>query len=708
MRAFSSGFPGRHKSISAVPVETTREVKRKSSEKSLRILQSFSEPAMDNHSQHLYEFGLFRLDPVERLLLRNGERVPLTPKVFETLVALIEHRGHLIEKEKLIKLVWPDSFVEEANLTNNVSTLRKALGEGESGATYIETIPRVGYRFTAQVREVPRLVTALVVERHSLTRIETEETEEETGNEVVQARASEHKETVARWATFSFGAKPWSRWKAPVAVGAFCLVIAAGALTFSRSWSARDSAKSATPPENAAQLRSIAVLPFRTSGDDAENEYLSMGMNEALIARLNSLPQLIVRPPSAVRRYTDAQDAVSAGREQGVDSVLDGSVQRSGDRIRITVQLQRVRDRAVIWSGQFDERLNDIFAVQDSISRQVAQGLMVKLTDQEQQRLQKGPQKNFEAYQAYLKGRYFWNKRTAEGIRKSLDYFNRAIELDPAYATAYAGLADSYLLVGAYSPPTETIPKAKAAAGRAIELDETLAEPHATLGLIAENYDWDWAEVERQYRRAIELNPNYATAHHWYGEFLAFMGRYDEGLAEIKRAQELDPLSLAISTDVGKIHYIAREYDRAIEECKKTLEMDGGHDPARLWLSVAYLENGQYEAAVAELRKIKNWEDDPTALAFLGYVHGRAGRKSEAREVLGRLIALSRRAYVSPTLMAFIKIAIGEKDGAFRSLEEVFKERAIGVVALKVDPVFDSLRSDPRFELLLRRAGFVQ
>ena len=657
---------------------------------------------MSEESRRLFEFGPFILDAGERRLLRDGTPVPLSPKAFEMLLVLVERGGRLVGKEELLRAVWPDSFVEEANLNHHVWALRKALGEGSNGSRYIETVPRHGYRFAAGVREVADAGEQLVVEKHTLTRVVTLEQElpdapaaaaaELQGPAPLEAKSQE---------------RVRAGWKLPVALGLLTLV---GAGVLALYYGTQRAVKTEPPAAGGAAPKSIAVLPFKTiGGEGADGDYLGLGLSDALTARLGNTQRIIVRPTSAVRKYADPrQDPLQAGREQGVEAVLDGTVQQNGERIRVIVRLLRVSDGASLWAGQFDERLTDIFAVQDSISRQVAEGLRVTLSDEDRERLRRRGNQNVEAYQAYLKGRYFWNKRTAEGIRKSTDYFRRAIELDPAYALAYAGLADSYLLLGGYhvASQQEAIPKAKAAAQKAIEIDETLAEPHATLGLIAQNYDWDWAEAERQYRRAIELNPNYATARHWYGEFLAFMGRYDEGLAEVRRAHELDPLSLIISTDVGKVHYIARQYDRAIEQYRKTLEMDPDYGTARLWLGITYAKNGQYQEAVSEFHKVKGLEEDPMSLAFLGSVYGQAGRRDEARQILGRLTALSRHTYVPAHGMALVHMGLGERDEAFKWFDKVFEERGVGVIAFKVDPGYDPLRSDPRYADLLRRAGF--
>jgi len=340
----------------------------------------------------------------------------------------------------------------------------------------------------------------------------------------------------------------------------------------------------------------------------------------------------------------------------------------------------------------------------------VMRDLLVELNTEERTRFGRNGTDSPEAYRYYLKGRYFWNKRTNEGYKKAVENFNRALEIDPAYALAYAGLADATLFLGGDSVLGQraALAKTRAASKKAIEIDETLAEPHATLGLLAMNNDHDWPQAEREYQRAIELNPNYATAHHWYGEFLAYMGRFEEGLAETKRAQELDPLSLIISADVGKVYLLARQYDRAIEQLRKTLEMDSNYSMAHAWLGFAYSEKGQHEQAIAELQKIKGVADDPSLLSFLGYVYGKAGRSDEAHKVLKRLTLLSKQTYVPPSGVMLVYLGIGEEDKAFEWWDRIFEEDDVAVVALKVNFAFDSLRSDPRFDDLLRRAGFTQ
>jgi tetratricopeptide (TPR) repeat protein len=400
---------------------------------------------------------------------------------------------------------------------------------------------------------------------------------------------------------------------------------------------------------------------------------------------------------------------VAAGRQQEVEAVLDGSYRRTGDRLRLTAQLIRVADGAILWSAQFDERFTNIFSVQDSISERVACDLVTHVCGEASGLLLKQKNIDIEAYQAYLKGRHFWDKRTRDGYQKAIGYFERAIDIDPTYAQAYAGLADAILYRGGdnLTEQRDAFAKGGAALKKAIEMDETLAEPHATLGMLAMNVDWDWSEAERQFKRSIELNSNYATAHQWYGEFLAYMGRFDEAVAEIKRAQELDPLSPIISTDVAKVYALARRYDEAIEQYQRVLEMDPSFGQAHGLLGIVYSLKGKHADAVRELRQIKDLEDDPACMSWLVYVYGMAGRRDEAQRVLSQLGELSKRTYVSPFWMAIAHTGLGEKDQVFKCFERVFEERAHGgAITLKVNPIWDGLRSDPRYSELLRRADF--
>lgn len=666
-----------------------------------------------------YEFGPFHLDLAEQQLRRAGEPVSLTPKVLEMLALLVCKNGRLVEKDELMKALWPDSFVEEANLTRYVWTLRQALGESKNGVRYIETVPKRGYRFIAPVRVLPDAMSdELVLEQHTLTRIVTEETQEEMNGQGAEDVAASALKLQPRLSG-SVGQRRTRRSLTFITSASFlCLLVIVTALALSRPWTSRETkeaesattAAAANAAANQPELKSIAVLPFKNIGLENDNEYLGLGLADALINKLGNVQQLIVRPTNAIRRYTDPNgDPVAIGRQQHVDAVLDGSIQRDGERLRLTVQLIRVRDGATLWANHFDERFTDIFALQDSISQQMTCDLVTRLCGETEARVFKSEERvNIAAYDAYLKGRYFWNKRTRDGYAKAIEYFKQAIESDPTYARAYAGLGDAYGFLGGNDPQTQaaTIAKARAATRRALELDESLSEAHASLGLIAMNSDWDWAEADREFRRAIELNHHNATAHQWYGEFLAYMGRFDEAIAESKRAQELDPLSLIISTDLALVYQLARRDDEAIAQYRRTLEMDSGFAEAHALLGMTYASRGFHQEAESEFHEIKDLENNPLYLSFLGYALGVAGKKEEAEIVLKQLQNLSKRTYVSPYWMTLVYAGLGDKDETFKWFEKDLAEHASGgAVSLKVNPIYDGLRSDPRFADLLRRVG---
>ena len=671
---------------------------------------------MSSKPRLIYEFGPFRLDPEERLLLRDGEPVRLKGKPFEALVALVEGGGRLVEKDELLRGLWPEQpFVEEANLTNHISTLRKALGDDPNDPDYVQTVSGHGYRFVAGVRglevwtppEEPRRGSpdaaqgVLLVEKRTRTSTYTEE-------EVLPGGGPEPRPAGA----LPGGEKTAPRraaWRMSLALSLLCVAALAG-LSLLRGPSGRGEARRAEAGSAAAGApRAVAVLPFKIIGPAGgdEEEYLGLGITDALVMRLGRNRGLVVRPTSAVRRYANAEtDPVAAGREQGVEAVLDGSVQRAGERIRLNVRLLRVGDGSAVWSGQFDEKFTDFFAVQDAISRRVAEGLSAELAGEGRARGGDARGQNVEAYEEYLKGRYFWNKRTKEGFEKALKHFGRAVSLDPTYARAYAGLADAQQFLGAWGDPAEVHARARASALRAVELDPTLAEPHASLGLIAMNFDWDWATAEREFRVAVELDPNYPTAHHWYAEYLAAVGRGDDSVAEITRARELDPLSIIINADAGKMLYFARRYDEAIAQLRQTLEMDGNFAVARVHLGLAYAGKGHYREAVAVLEAADrtNWY----VKGALGYVYGLSGRTAEARRLLGELLhpAGGGPAFFEVTTLVYL--GLGEKEHALDNFERQYRKRGVGLTSLKVNPMYDCIRDDPRYADLIRRVGLPQ
>ncbi len=648
---------------------------------------------MSRTPKQLYEFGPFRLDATEHVLLRDGEPVSLTPKAFDTLLALVQNSGHLLGKDQLMKLVWPDAVVEENNLNQNISVLRKVLGEPADEQTYIETVPRRGYRFMAPVKELPGPDAELILERLTRSRV------------VIEAEEDAHGGT-RRDGEAAIAATSPSRRDFAWVVVAIAVLVAGLALSFSRIWTRGQS----TPTETPVAV-SIAVLPFKPLSADGSDDYLGLGMADTLITKLSNLRQIIVRPTSAVRKYVaPEQDPLAAGREQRVDAVLEGNIQKSGEKIRVTVRMMRVRDGSSLWAYKCDEQCTNIFEMQDAISEKVAASLAMKLTGEEQKRLAKHYTDNPEAYHLYLRGRYFWNKRTEEALKKGIEYFQQAIERDPSFAMAYAGIADCYNSLGnsIYGglQPREALPKAKSAAMKALEVDEVLAEAHASLGFAITQYDWDWPVAERELRRAIELNPNYPTAHHFYPIQPTACGRLDESLTEIKRAQELDPLSLIIQTDLARRFYFRRQYEEASEQLRKTLDMDPNFFRAHLDLGEVCVQQGKYEEAIAEFRQaIKLSGGSPVAVGGLGHAYAVSGQHAEARKVLGELSDLAKRRYVSPSLSAAIHVALGEKDQAFKYLAAAYEERASSLIRLKVEPNFGGLRSDPRFADLVRRVG---
>jgi DNA-binding winged helix-turn-helix (wHTH) protein/TolB-like protein/Tfp pilus assembly protein PilF len=635
--------------------------------------------------QPLYEFGPFTLDTSERILLRDKRRIPLKPKVYDTLVVLISNSGRVVEKEELMKEVWPNTFVEENNLTGNIFALRRAFGEHE----YIETIPRRGYRFTAEVRQL--------------------QVEEAEVLETVGARTDVATQEIADFHLSSFRGEQQGRfWRTalvPVFIALTALALMAGVILYRRAPRAEGMAS------NSAAIKSIAVLPFKPLGEQSEDEILSLGMADALITRLSNLQQLVVRPSSSILRYTAAnQDPLEAGRQQKVDAVLDGRIQRTAERVRVTVQLLRVQDGKQLWAGKFDEKFTDIFALQDVISERVAAALSLQLTGSEQDRLTKRYTETAEAYQLDLKGRYFWNKRTGESLRKGIEYFTQAIANDSRYALAHAGLADSYIILGNFGllPPHEAYPKAKVAAEEALKVDPDLVEAQVSLAFVKSLFERDWPGAEAGFKRAIELNPNYGPAHQWYGVSLAGAGRVDEAVAEVKRAQQVDPLSRTISAVVGWMLYLARDYDTAIEQEKVVLEMDPNFALAHRYLGLIYEQKRMYAEAISEFQKAE-WLSGakPLDSSSLAHAYAIAGKRAEARQILKKVSEGPPEVYFPAQDIALIYVGLGEKDLAFDWLEKAVQERSPWLIHLSVDPRFDPIRSDPRFTELLRRIGYL-
>jgi serine/threonine-protein kinase len=463
-----------------------------------------------------------------------------------------------------------------------------------------------------------------------------------------------------------------------------------------------------TPGPTQPEIKSLAVLPLKSLSGEASDDYLGLGLTDTLITKLSNIQRLVVRPTSVVRKYTRPdQDPLTAGREQRVDAVLEGSIQRAGERVRVTVRLLNVRDGLPLWAYQYDEpQGTDIFAVQDAISKEVVHALRLRLTSEERARLTKRYTDNTEAYQLYLKGRYYWNKRTEVGVKKAIEYFEQAIEKDSTYALAYSGLADAYTLLAVYSvlPPKKAYPKAKESVEKALAIDDRLAEAYTSLGHIKTQYDWDHSGAETAFRRALELNPNDEMAHFLYALCLGSTGREREAIAEANRAQELFPLSLMINTMAGIVLYWARRDDQAVERLRNSIEMEPNHWSPHYWLGQVYAQKGMYGEALEEARKARELSGD--GLFWLtGYVYAVSGEREAARKVIDELKELSKRRYISPYDVAQIYAGLGDKDRVFEWLEKAYEDRSRWLDTLKINPVFDGVRTDARFADFLRRVN---
>jgi TolB-like protein/Tfp pilus assembly protein PilF len=458
-----------------------------------------------------------------------------------------------------------------------------------------------------------------------------------------------------------------------------------------------------------AAIDSLAVLPFVNANADPNSEYLSDGITESLIGRLSQIPRLRVMARSTVFRYKGGNvDPQKVGRDLNVRAVLTGRVLQQGETLSISTELVDVADGSELWGERYNRKLADVMAVQEDISKEITDKLRLRLTGETKVRMAKQSAENVEAYQLYLEGRYYWNKRTGEALKKSVDYFNQALEKDPNFALAYVGLADAYSVIPFYSVGSaqESFPKAKAAARRALEIDDTLAEAHTAMAAVLVDYDWNLPESNREFRRAIQLNPNDANAHHWYArENLTIMGQFDKALAEMRRAQELDPLSLIINANVGKAYFNARRYDEAIEQLRKTLEIDQGFFVAHHYLGSAYAMKGAFSEALSEYQKAHQLNDDPHVVALTGRLYAVSGKRAEALKTLAQLKSIARERYVPDYSIALVYAGLGEKDQAFELLEKSYRDHTVDMLTIYYDPLIDNLRSDPRFTDLLRRVG---
>ncbi len=616
-----------------------------------RLVTSVQPEPMEEKRRGAYEFAAFRFDPTERVLYRGASIVPLTPKVAETLLVLLEHHSRVVEKSELLKLVWPDTFVEEGGLARNISVLRKVLGDEPDGCRYIETVPKRGYRFVAPVSVAPH-----------------------------DAKP-----------------RPSAGLRKSLAVALLIAVAASVAYFLKRR-------------ETAAGIRasSIAVLPLKNLSNDPVQEYFSEGMTDALGTEL-AKTRLRVIAPDSVRRLRPGAPLDEIGRQLGVEAVIQGTVLGSGDQVRINVQLVEVKTGRLAWAESYRRSLRDVLGLQaevaDAIAREITAGAAPGQRPGFTQARPVAP----DAYRAYLRGRFFWNKRTEPGLRKAIDSFNEAIAKDASYAPAYTGLADSYALLGSsfYDaiPPRQAMPLAKAAALKALELDHELAEAHTSLGYVLMAYDWDLPAAEKEFRLAIRSNPGYPTVHHWYAHLLLANGDPTAAASEMKVAQSLDPLSLAVNVGVGWCSYFARRYDEAIGQYGKTLELEPDFALAHQALAMALEQKGAYNEAIAEFRKAAALSGgSASTIASLGHAYALGGAKADAQAQLDRLVELSRHRYVPAIYRALIYLGLGDSDRAAAWLSKAYEERSEYFIYSGVDPSFASIRGDKRFAPFLAPA----
>jgi DNA-binding winged helix-turn-helix (wHTH) protein/TolB-like protein/Flp pilus assembly protein TadD len=642
-----------------------------------------------------YEFGPFRLEPSEHRLLREDTPIALAPKAFELLVALIANHGRLLTRETLMQTVWPDSFVEETNLTVNISLLRKTLGNMPSGQPWIATIPKRGYRFDGAVTIIaacdafgakPAPVQAVEASIAAMS-----------GNGSGVAVEAPPPEQAIKLAAGDERRRP--RWMLALGGVAVAALVAAAAILLYRSH--RSS--------QLASVHTIAVLPFEPASNGGSDQYLGVGLTDAVITRLGRLPQIAVRPIGAVRNFDKSSNPVDVGRQLNVQAVLDGTVQRVGDRTQVAVRLERVSDGNVLWSERFEEQNSSDFQIEDAISQRLAKALTLQLSPDQERQLATPATPSSEAYDLYIEGRYYWNKRTVESVQKSVELFQRATKIDSKYAAAWSGLADAFILAGSYGnsflAPSVAMPMAKDAAQRALALDDTSAEAHTSLAYI-DLMGWDFAGAEREFKRAIAINPGYVNAHHWYSHELIALGRVAESHEESETALGLDPVDVVINEHMAWHHMMAREYDRSIPQARKAVEIDPSFVQAHRVLALDLLYTGKLPEACAEFEKgVQLSHGDPVATAYLARCYAVSHREPEARKMLADLVQASSERYISAGEIAAVYASLNDTQSALKWLDKACDEHAGALIYLNADRVWDPLRGNPKFQADVRRVG---
>ncbi|HET8677365.1 MAG TPA: tetratricopeptide repeat protein [Blastocatellia bacterium] len=657
---------------------------------------------MAKQINHLYEFGAIRLDATNRLLYKNGEQLSVQLRAIETLLVLVENARAVVSKDTLLDRVWVDVAVEEGALKRNISVLRKALGEE---GRFIETLPKRGYRLMAEVterwEEIPAYTvegesSEIVLERRASLRI-TQDEEITDASDPQTELSSDPKNFPSEPISWLALISSLRRHSLPLLAASTVALLAVFLLLWV-NLNTHSEAKS-------APLKSIAVLPFKNFVGSPD-EHFGIGMADVLITRLSSIKDLNVRPTSAVLKFNNLeQDPIAAGLGLGVEGVLEGSIHRAGDHVRVTARLVRVSDQAPIWAGYFDERAGYLLSIQNMISQQVTDSLALSLTSGEKDGLAKPYTESADAYQLYVKGRYHWNKRNAEGMAQAESYFRKAIERDPNFALAYLGLADTLSMKNGYN-------ESEYAIERALELDDHLGEAYASRGFWKMFKGWRWSDAEADFKRAIELKPGYGTAHQWYATLLAITGRVEEAKAEMRRALEIDPTSHNYLADMGQMHYFAREYDEAETYCRKALEVYPDFVFAHVYLIYVYIAKGEDDKAFEASLKANKALHPSTTYLKPGEMPAdeRANREFYRRAGLKGVWRESIKNPYSPQGFSYYALLhyyalLGEKEEALDAMEEAYKARDFLLPFVNVDPLYDGLRSEPRFQAMLRRIG---
>lgn len=641
-------------------------------------------------STKIVRFGVFEVDLNAAELRKHGLRVKLPEQPFQILIMLVEKPGEIVTREELRNRLWQtDTFVDfDHGVNNAVMRLREILGDSSDSPRFIETVPRRGYRFIAHVDESPWSPPSSVLQQSEAQKEAPHTTEDQATPPASSPESSEQ------------GVKRRQRL---IVAGLVAIAVLAAVFAWRYLINQRIGAADVRPST------SVVVLPLENLSGDQEQDYFADGMTDDLIANLAKIRSLRVISRSTAMAYKHTRKPLSEiARDLHVDAVVEGTVLRAGDRVRITAELVQVSTDRHLWADTYESPIGDVLALQNRVSAAIVNEIRVNLSPQDRARLARNPEVAPEAYENYLKGRFYWNKRTDENLHRAIGYFEEATKQDTQYALAYAGLSDCYAIIGAAIfgtiPAEQAAPKARQAAQRALEIDPTLAEAETSLATLKFNYDWDWPGAEDGFQHAIQLNPSYATAYQRYSLLLTAMGRFQDGFSQINKARELDPLSFSINFSLGWRLYFARQYDRAIAQLRNTLEMDPSYELPHLILGQAYEEKGSFDLAIPELRRgVELSHGTPLMLAALAHGYARAGQRTEAKQLLSQLEAAGKQQYVSPYYLAIVYVALGEKEQGLSFLEKAFSDRSNGLIFMAVEPELDPIRSDPRFIALEKK-----